>query len=478
MNKIYPVVLCGGVGSRLWPLSRSNSPKQFQQVDPTDVHSFFQATVKRHRGDLFHDPVVSVSTKYLPTVVQQLADMNINASIIAEPVSRNTGPAVLASAFHLNETDPSAVMAVLPSDHVIQGDFNELLARMIPAAKAGRIALFGIEPGYPETGYGYIVDGGDHPDHPEAQEVSHFVEKPPLEKAEELIAGKNAYWASGISLFRADVIISEYEKIDPQTYRAVKTAFAKRKTQRTHQTLCGENFARANSGPTEAVIFEKTDQAVLAPTRVDWNDVGAWNAFHTINEKDQNGNVLSGDVICVETSNSYVRGSSSKLIATVGVDNLVVVDTDDALLITTRDNCQKVKSVISTLQDQGRQEVVDHTIQRTSWGQFVRMENGEAYRLNMLKLDPNAVISFDGDMEMHRLFTASEGEALFKSGSVVKRLLPGEVAELRVGESGSLRNRGDGILTILEVQYDRVSEPALAEKASSTSKELRGEGVA
>lgn len=478
MSEIYPVVLCGGVGSRLWPLSRSNSPKQFQQVDPTDKKSFFQATVDRHRGERFHSPVVSVNSRYLKTVVQQLDELKIEASVIAEPVSRNTGPAVLASAFHLHERDPDAVMVVLPSDHVIKGDFNEVLLRMLPAARDGRIALFGIEPAYPETGYGYIVDGGSHPEHDDVRVVSHFVEKPPLDQARALIDGANAYWASGISLFRAEVIIEEYAKIDPQTYGAVKTAYAKSRRDTTHLTLCAENFSRANSGPTEGVIFEKTDQAVLAPTYVDWNDVGAWNAFHTISEKDGDGNVLHGDVLCVDTENSYIRGSHSKLIATVGVSDLVVVDTDDAMLITTRDNCQKVKSVIASLEQQGRQELVDHTVQRTAWGQVIRLESGKAYQLNMLKLDPQAAVTFSNDTGHYRLFTVSEGEGLFKSGTVVKRVRPGDVADLKVGETGTLRNRTDDTLTVLEIRYDVETEIMSPEKTSGLEKVLRGEGVA
>jgi len=478
MSEIYPLILCGGVGSRLWPLSRSNSPKQFQPINGTGSQTFFQATVERHNGDRFHDPVISVGSRYLSTVLQQLSELKTAASIISEPIARNTGPAVLASAFYLQDRDPDAVLAVLPSDHIIQGDFDAILFDMLPAARDGRIALFGIEPAYAETGYGYIVDGGACGRHQGARLVSHFVEKPPLEAAEALISAKNAYWASGISLFRADVIVSEYARIDPQTYRAVKTAYAKAKDHGTHLSLCRENFERANSGPTEGVIFEKTDRAVLAPARVNWNDVGAWNAFHTISEKDTDGNVLSGDVICVETQNSYIRGSSSKLIAAVGVDNLVVVDTDDALLITTRDNSQKVKTVISTLQDLGRQEVVDHTVSRTSWGRFVRLESTDAYRLNMLKLDPQASVSLEGERGFYRLFTASEGEGLFKSGTVVKPIKPGDVAELKIGEAGSIRNRGEGTLTLLEVQYDVMPEAPRPMDKPGLEKVLRGQGVA
>ncbi|MCK7614164.1 mannose-1-phosphate guanylyltransferase [Roseibium sediminicola] len=477
MSKIHPLILCGGVGTRLWPLSRSNSPKQFQPINGAGSQTFFQATVARHMAEGFHKPLISVSDRYLSTVKRQLAELKTDASIIAEPVARNTGPAVLASAFFLHERDPDAVMAVLPSDHVIHGDLNRTLSDMLPAALDGRIALFGIEPAYPETGYGYIVDGGACSRHEGVRLVSHFVEKPPLETAQALISEQNAFWASGVSLFSAGVIISEYEKIDPQTYRAVKTAYAKAKDHGTHVSLCKENFTRANSGPTEGVIFEKTDRAVLAPAGVIWNDVGAWNAFHTIGDKDDDGNVLNGDVLCVETSNSYIRGSGSKLIATVGVSDLVVVDTDDALLITTRDNSQKVKAVITALQDQGRCEIVDHRVSRTNWGQFARLESGDAYRLNMLKLDPQASVSLPADDGCYRLFTASEGEGLFKSGAVVKRLRPGDVADLRAGEAGSIRNRGETTLTLMEVQYDVAPELAEPSETSGLQKVLGGEGV-
>lgn len=453
MVGIYPLVLCGGVGTRLWPLSRSSNPKQFQPIDGSETTTFFQATVARHLADGFENPIVSVNRTHLSTVKHQLAEIDANATIIAEPLGRNTGPAVLASAIHLVARDRDAVMAVLPSDHVIGGDLNGALQSILPAAQAGRIVLFGIEPQYPETGYGYIVDGGESPDLERAHVVSHFVEKPAFEIAEQLMSDGNAYWASGISLFRADVIIEEYKRLDPVTYDAVIEAYAKAEYFPDRLELCGIGFAKAHSEPTEAAIFEKTDRVVLAPADIDWNDVGAWKAFHAVSEKDHLGNYISGDVVCIDTNNSYIRGSNHRLIAALGVDDLVIVDTDDALLVTTHDHSQKVKSVIHALEEDGRNEVVAHATKQYPWGQSVKMQSGKSFSLLMLRVEPQKSLLFEAMDDHHRLLTFSEGQGVFTKQSVIQQSAPGDVVEVKEGEEATFRNTGEEVAVIIEIQY-------------------------
>nr|WP_272212225.1 sugar phosphate nucleotidyltransferase [Marinicella sp. W31]MDC2878136.1 sugar phosphate nucleotidyltransferase [Marinicella sp. W31] len=201
MSAIYPLVMCGGVGMRLWPLSRLDTPKQFHRVDGGSSLSFFQATVERHSGEGFRRPYVSVGERYETLVRAQLNAIGRDAELIIERTARRTGPAVLAAALAVNAHDPEAVMAVLPSDHLIEGDFSSVILDMLKPAQDGRIVLFGIEPGYPEVGYGYIIDSGANAVYPGARNVSHFIEKPARSVAEELLASGNAYWASGVSLF-------------------------------------------------------------------------------------------------------------------------------------------------------------------------------------------------------------------------------------------------------------------------------------
>ncbi|WP_321446526.1 sugar phosphate nucleotidyltransferase [uncultured Cohaesibacter sp.] len=479
MVGIYPLVLCGGVGTRLWPLSRSNNPKQFQAINGSEDTTFFQATVSRHVADGFEEPIISVNRSHLGVVKQQLNDIDTNATIIAEPLGRNTGPAVLAAAIHLSLRDPDAIMAVLPSDHIIKGDLNKALKRMVPAAHAGKIALFGIEPRYPETGYGYIVDGGPHDEVAFAQKVSRFVEKPPFEIAEQMMIDRNAFWASGISMFRADVIMEEYRRLDPDSFEQVMAAYSNAEYFPDRLELAGEDFARAVSGPTEAIVFEKTDRTILAPTDIDWNDVGAWKAFHAVSEKDDQGNYVSGDVVCIDSKDSYIRGSQNRLIAVLGIEDLVIVDTDDALLVTTHDHSQKVKSIISTLEEDGRNEVVAHASKTLPWGQAIKMQSGKSFNLTMLRIEPGRTLLFDEMAHYHRLLTFSEGQGVFTNKAGISQFTPGDVVEVKEGEAATFRNTGNETAVIVEIQYKVEGEEVLDyQKSAVLGVEVRAEEVA
>ena len=287
---IYPLVLCGGMGARLWPMSRMEQPKQFQPVRGKGSLSYFQTTVQRHRGDDFHSPIVVTSAAQTVLVHRQLQDLQIKSSVIAEPMGRNTGPAVLAAALTIAQTDPDALLLVLPSDHIITGNLNATILAMRDAADDGRIVLFGVPPTYPETGYGYIMDGGGYGFIPGLHRVDRFIEKPPIEVAKSLIAGGNAYWASGISLFRADVIIEEFLRFDPHTFYTVSEAVTgATRTQNTLHLECGA-FAKATAEPTERLVFERSPTTALAPAlNIEWDDVGAWNAVQKISAQSEDG---------------------------------------------------------------------------------------------------------------------------------------------------------------------------------------------
>ncbi len=251
MNAIHPVILCGGVGTRLWPLSRSQQPKQFQPIDAEGTITFFQTTVQRHRGEFFHDPVVSVASGHLGTVRRQLRDIQRNARIIAEPVARNTGPAVLSAALLIARTDPDAVLLICPSDHVIDGDLNGRVRASWKAAMDGLIVTFGIKPRYNETGYGYIMDGGEFSNYRGVHRAERFVEKPNAQVAQSLIETGLAYWASGISLMRADTVIEEYRRFDPVTFGAVSASLANAEMDDGALLLEEVSFGTAESLPTE-----------------------------------------------------------------------------------------------------------------------------------------------------------------------------------------------------------------------------------
>ncbi|WP_306132368.1 mannose-1-phosphate guanylyltransferase [Roseivivax marinus] len=359
MTKIAPVVLSGGMGTRLWPMSRIRQPKQFQSVDGNGGPSFLQSTVLRHRGDAFTDPVLVASAREEDLLEEQLSAVGVKGTFIGEPMGRNTGPAVLAAALRLAEVVPATLMLVLPSDHAITGDLNLTVGEMARGASEGRIVLFGIVPRHAETGFGYISAGAAIEGHDGLHHVESFIEKPSLELAESLIAEGRTFWASGISMMRADVLIDEFAVHQPETLEAVKTAIARATPSRTGIVLDGESFEHAENEPTERLIFERSDLVSVAPTDVDWNDVGAWTAVHSLGKKSAQGNVETGEVMCIETSNSLIR-ASDKLVTVIGLEDVIIVDTADALLVTNHKNAQKVKEAVSVLKADGRIEVISH----------------------------------------------------------------------------------------------------------------------
>lgn len=415
MNKpIYPIILCGGMGARLWPMSRIEQPKQFQPVRGKGSLSYFQTTVQRHRGDDFHSPIVVTSAAQTVLVHRQLQDLQIKSSIIAEPMGRNTGPAVLAAALTVAQTDPAAMLLVLPSDHIITGNLNATILGMREAANDGRIVLFGIPPTYPETGYGYIIDGGAYGFIPGLHRVDRFIEKPPIEVAKSLLAGGHAYWASGISMFRADVIIEEFLRFDPQTFYTVSEAVTG--GTRTENTLLldGMAFAKATSEPTERLVFERSPTTALAPAlNIEWDDVGAWNSVQKISAQSEDGNVKNGDIMVLDTKNSLIQ-SDSRLVAVIGLRDMIVIDTPDALLVTNRENAQNVKQVVDQLKSQSRREVQSHVIRETSWGRVEPLSKAQGYDMRMIVVAPGATVRVNGTGIGPSLLTFINGGAVYE----------------------------------------------------------------
>lgn len=355
MTKIYPLILCGGSGTRLWPLSRTRSPKQFQKVGGKNSLTFFQSAIMRHRNAHFHDTCIVTSLRHRGTVVSQLREIQSGCEIICEPMARNTGPAVLAAAHMLFGRDPNAVILVIPADHVIEGDVNSAIVAQIGAALAGQIITFGIAPRSPETGFGYVLKGAEMPDFPGLHVVDDFIEKPPLDVAEQLVESGLADWASGISMFSARTIIEEYETFDPETAAHAKRAVMNASPFPEALYLDADAFGQTTAEPTEKVVFEKSERIATTTLNVKWSDVGSWAAMYDVSEQDGDGNVLQGDVMVVDSKNSMVR-SENRLVSVVGLSDVIVVDTNDALLVTVRDKSQNVKEIVERLKKQARPE--------------------------------------------------------------------------------------------------------------------------
>lgn len=423
MNKIHPLILCGGMGSRLWPMSRQHQPKQFQPINGAGSLTYFQTTVQRHRGPLYEDPIVVTNLRHADLASQQLADIQSTGLVIAEPLGRNTGPAVLAAALALLPRDPAALILVLPADHIILGDLNTTIAAMRGAANAGRIVTFGITPGYAETGFGYIIDGGADTGHPGLRDVARFVEKPAFDLAQDLIAAGTAYWASGISLFRADVICAEFQHFDPATFAAVSHALRLSKPRSNGMLLDKTSFAQATDVPTERAVFERSAAISMAPIAVKWDDVGAWAAVYDVNLKTAEGNVTSGDVMAVDTTNSLIR-SDGRLVVVVGMQDVIVVDTKDALLVTDRAHAQQVKQVVETLKADGRAEVVSHLYHTRPWGGTEALLQDAGYKLEMLTLRPGSTMQINGHGLGDSFLSVVAGEGSYlEDDAILKRPL-------------------------------------------------------
>lgn len=415
MKSIYPLILCGGMGSRLWPMSRIEQPKQFQPINGQGSQTYFQTTVQRHRGPAFHEPIIVTNVAQTDLVNQQLTDIYTEGRIIGEPMGRNTGPAVLAAALAVLPDDPDAILLVLPSDHIIIGDLNPTIERMVAAAMSGKIITFGVTPGYAETGYGYIIDGGEVENYGGLHSVARFLEKPSADVAQRLIDEGTAYWASGISLFRADVICEEFRRLEPRTHAAVTEAVAKAKPTRHGITLDEAAFREARDEPTERAIFENTPNISLAPIDVKWDDVGAWASVYDVNIKSDDGNVTNGDVMILDTSNSLIR-SDGRLVVVVGMKDVIVVDTKDAVLVMDKKHSQQVKLVVEKLKSSGRAEVESHPFRHHAWGGSEALVSGPRYRLEKLTLLPGSTMKINGFGLGDSFLSVVSGQGVYLEG--------------------------------------------------------------
>ena len=444
MTRITPLIICGGNGTRLWPLSRKHSPPQFQRIGGPESLTFFQSAVQRHRASVFADPVIVTGRIHEGTVRSQLQDLQVSARIICEPMGRNTGPAVLAAAEVMLAEDPDTIFVVVPADHVIEGDLATSMAACLPAALAGHIVTFGIEPRYPESGFGYIVDGGPKEGFEPVRQVDRFVEKPHYDDAEALIEAGGAYWASGISMFGAATIRDEYRKFDPETAELVAQSVQKAKDENGSLHLDSGTFGETNAEPTESVVFEKTDRIALAPLEVTWDDVGSWKAMYGISRPDQDGNVLQGDVIALDAQNTMVR-ADSRLVSVVGLSDVIVIDTPDALLIARMDQTQDVKAVVDELKKTQRSETERHQEPKPAMVPMIDRDT-----VSELAQSDNYQVGA-AEIAVGRVMTLESGDA--RQALVVRGRVHASGPEWQktVGEGGRIYTDPDGPITITNV---------------------------
>ena len=435
---VLPVILSGGFGTRLWPASRRRRPKQLLPL--VDDRTLLRATAERVRGDEFLPPVVVCNADHALPIRRELEAAGVpDAELVLEPVARNTAPAVAAAACHVLGRGDDPLLLVLPADHVIAdvAAFGEAVALAVPHAGRGHLMTFGARPTRPETGYGYIqvgepLDGGP------VRRIERFVEKPDRETAERFLAEGAYLWNSGMFLFGASRYLEELERFEPEIVAAVRRA-VDRGTTVEGVALDPEAFAEAPSTSVDYAVMEHTRSGAVVPFDAGWSDVGSWEALWELGPRDEHDNVLLGDVVALDTKGSYVR-SGGRLVATVGLEDAVVVDTADAILVTTRDRAQDVKRLVDELAARRREEVETDGSEERPWGRFTTLARGPGFRVLRLWLVPGGKTSVKSHEHRSEYWIVIRGTARVRVGEVTRLLPPGESVFVPVGQLHRLEN--------------------------------------
>lgn len=444
-----PVILSGGSGTRLWPLSRGQYPKQFlplvtknTMVQDTMLRLLCLAGLK--------NPIAVCNENHRFMMAEQLWEIGVKpAAIILEPVGRNTAPAVAMAALFAASEDE--VLLVLPADHVITdiAAFHAAIAQAEALAKEGYLVTFGIVPTHPETGYGYIMKDSERLGN--AYNVAAFVEKPDLVAAKKYLKSGDYLWNSGMFAFTVGNFLKELEKFNPEMLSVCKAALASAKTDLDFTRLDKATFAPCPADSIDYAVMEKTDKAAVIPLDAGWNDVGSWSALWDVTDKDASGNALSGDVLTLDAKNSYIY-AEDKLVTVIGVDNLVVVETKDAVMIAHKDRVQEVKEVVDQLKQSGRSEAQVHKKAYRPWGHYDSVDSGDRHQTKRIVVKPGAKLSLQKHHHRAEHWVVVKGTALVTRGEEQILLTENESTFIPLGTIHRLENPGVIPLEIVEVQ--------------------------
>lgn len=449
---MIPVVLSGGSGSRLWPLSRAAYPKQFLPL--CSGYSLVQDTVRRLAGSVASEtPIFVTANDQRFLLADQVQSLGLNgANIILEPARRNTAPAIGLACLAAALRNPKAVLLVLPSDHHIENvdAFQQVLSTANQAAEAGNLVTFGVVPSKPETGYGYIK--ADHSSSSDGwYSISAFVEKPNLDVAKRYLDSGDYYWNSGMFAFRADVYLEELKKHNPAMFKAVEAAWAARQEDLDFIRVGEQEFADCPEDSIDYAVMEKTDKAVVIPLDSGWSDVGSWQSLWEVQNKDEQGNVLVGDVLTQDTENTMVY-ADSRMVACLGLKNITIVETADAVLVADINQVQKVKDIVKLIESSGRSEHEFHREVHRPWGRFDSVDAGGRYQVKRITVKPGARLSTQ--MHHHRAehWVVVQGTARVLRGDEVLLLSENQSVYIPLGERHYLENPGKIPLEIIEIQ--------------------------
>ena len=457
---ILPIIMAGGSGSRLWPLSRQQFPKQFLTLH--GEKSMLQTTALRLSGLEHQAPMIICNEEHRFTVAEQFRANSIaNSGIILEPIGRNTAPAIALAAFKTVQEGNDPLLLVLAADHVITDEvaFCQSVTQACTYANSDKLVTFGIVPTAPETGYGYIKRGEsvshemrslDQNDI-ESFTVSEFVEKPDTKTAERYVDCGDYYWNSGIFLFKSSRYLEELKAHRPDIYHACEKAMA--------AIQFDADFVRVNKSAFEAcpdesvdyAVMEKTTQAVVVPTDCGWSDVGSWSALWEIENKDESGNAFKGDVLAIDTTNSYIN-AEDKLVAVIGLDDVVVVETKDAILVSKKSEIQKVKNIVNQLKAENRSEFKSHREVYRPWGKYDSVDSSERFQVKRITVKPGAKLSVQIHHHRAEHWVVVSGTAKVTNGEKTILLTENQSTYIPIGVIHALENPGKVELELIEVQ--------------------------
>ncbi len=452
-GKPVPVILSGGAGTRLWPLSRLMDPKQLQPL--TSNLSLLQETARRvDDRSRFTAPLVVCNHEHRFAVAEQLRGLDIEPrAILLEPEGRNTAPAIACAALYLQRQDPDAVLLVLPSDHVLrhQAAFLVAVERAAAAAAAGFLVTFGITPDRPETGYGYIGRGAALDGVDGAFRVARFTEKPDRERAEALLESGEYAWNSGMFVLPAALYVEELERLQPALIAACRDAVARASRDLDFLRLDAAAFKAAPALSIDHAVMEATGRAAVVPAELGWRDIGSWSALWEIGDKDAQGNRLIGDVMVNDVTGSYLR-SEGCLLAAIGLEDVVVVVTDDVVFVASRERAQDVKTLVEQLQQAGRPEAAMPAKVHRPWGHFQGIDGAEGYQVKRIVVRPGGKLSLQRHRHRAEHWVVVSGTARVTRGDEVFELTPNQSTYIPAGTPHRLENPGQEPLSLIEVQ--------------------------
>ena len=451
---IVPVILSGGSGTRLWPLSRSLYPKQLLPL-VTDKTMLQETVLRVSDRSCFAAPMIVCNDEHRFIIEEQLHQIGVkDAAIVIEPEGRNTAPAAAAAAMLISAKDPDALMLVMPSDHVI-GNLAEFRKAIEIAAKAAaggdRLITFGIKPTGPETGYGYIEIGEDLANFAGCHAVKRFVEKPNAAKAREFVDSGKYAWNSGLFLFQASVYLSELAAFKPEMVAACRAACDKSKVDLGFRRLDPQSFAASPADSIDYAVMERTKKAAVVPVSMDWSDVGSWSSLWELSSKTEGNNVTVGDVIALDSENSYFR-SAGPAIAAVGLKDVVLVATKDAVLAVSKEAAQDVKALVDKLKELGRNEHIAHTEVFRPWGSYQTTDAGNRFQVKRIVVKPGQKLSLQKHHHRAEHWIVVQGTAVVTRNDEVTTLYENESTYIPMGVVHRLENPGKVPLHIIEVQ--------------------------